>query len=722
MTTGHPLFDTWDEMIQEQIPNFLRLYLNPFVVQTCLGLSAYVQDTWHGGAAPRPRYQSFLANSFDEALSGAIKLARYAADVANRPKAGLAFDPDGRLGPLVSVTLADQDRVEFVPDVVTIREADAVTEVLRGQKDFGFVVLFPSARADAAAVLDSLKNSPTDASPLLIACVDRPGLAHCRQELASPWRRLQPDIVVFDESFVRRYVPFGAFTARGSLYDHWNKPGASTFHSTTYQPNSISSLVFLKCLEQDDPGFFARLAPQFERIANELAYRRWLFARFYNPSLARATAAVGWDTPDIRVAGHYVTVNGKAVFDGVAGVACSIRGHNPAGYRQEIEKLATVPDCRRAAAERLRALTGLGCLVPAVSGASAVENALRLGLVAQYPRNYVLALKGGFGGKTLLALTGTASSSYKIRINPLYPHVLYVDPFRESAIDDLEAAFRKYRVAVVQTELVQAVGGVRAVPEQVLRYLEAKKHQEGYLLFVDEVQTGMYRTGPFIRCKEVGVEPDLLTIGKGTSDMMFPFAVTLYSERVRERLTARNSDLPEVLRERLDYEFGYKTLLNVLDRAEEGNLSDQVRETGALLARLLGERLASSKAVRDIRVFGLLAAIELDIRSGLRAWLRKQAGSLYVMSLLRQEPFPVFLGYCQYEPHVLKFTPPLSITPDEVQRVCDTLAAVLNRPAYQFLPPLFGLLAKTFVKGRWEAYRYGRMKHECVECELSGVV
>jgi acetylornithine/succinyldiaminopimelate/putrescine aminotransferase len=68
----------------------------------------------------------------------------------------------------------------------------------------------------------------------------------------------------------------------------------------------------------------------------------------------------------------------------------------------------------------LRDLTGLPHLVPAVSGASAVEHALQLGLVAQHPKNYVLAFTGGFGGKTLLALTGTAKSTYKRRIDPLY--------------------------------------------------------------------------------------------------------------------------------------------------------------------------------------------------------------------------------------------------------------------------------------------------------------
>src|SRR5262245_5279365 len=102
MSTRHPLFETWDWMCEEQIPNFLRLYLNPAVAQTCLCLARYIQDTWYAHASPAPEYQTFLANGFDEALSGAIKLARFSADAEGRPKAGLAWDLDGRLGPLPS--------------------------------------------------------------------------------------------------------------------------------------------------------------------------------------------------------------------------------------------------------------------------------------------------------------------------------------------------------------------------------------------------------------------------------------------------------------------------------------------------------------------------------------------------------------------------------------------------------------------------------------------
>src|SRR5262249_2360654 len=136
--------------------------------------------------------------------------------------------------------------------------------------------------------------------------------------------------------------------------------------------------------------------------------------------------------------------------------------------------------------------------------------------------------------------------SYKRGLDPLYENVGYVDPFCDSAVGNLEAALRQYPVGVVQPELIQAVGGVRAVHGRVARYLHEHKRRWGYLLCVDEVQTGMYRTGPFLRSQELGIEPDLLTIGKGTSDMMFPFAVTLYSEAVHDRLAGRKPELAEV--------------------------------------------------------------------------------------------------------------------------------------------------------------------------------
>ena len=687
MSIRHPFLNTCAQLIDEQRPNLFRLYVNPFAVQTCLCLSQYVQDTWHKQTPVKPEYQSFLANGFDEALSGAIKLARYVSSVEGRPLPGLVIDYDERLGAFASIGMSDHGRIDFIPGLTILGKQDIEAGTFHTLgKHFGFVVLILSPGLEMSKNRDAVLSLLHEQQALLIVCVDRGALLRRRKSPTTLGDRLLPDIVVFDESFVHKDVPFGAFAARKSLYHYWNTPGNSTFHSTTFQPNAISTLHFMRCLEKDDPEFFATLKEQLDKIGSDPDVCLALLRDLYSPFLCKTIRLLGTDSLDVKASGHYVHVKGRKIFDGVAGVACSVRGHNPDTYVEELADLDDGGDPRRSVSERLKELTGLEGLLPAVSGASAVENALRIGLTAQHPRNYVLALKGGFGGKTLLALTGTANPSYKKHLGPLYENVLYIDPFGDNVLEELDAAFAKYPIGVVQLELIQAVGGVRPVPKKVLHHLESKRRERGYLLFVDEVQTGMYRTGPFILSEKMGIRPDILTIGKGTSDMMFPFAATLYSAAVAAKLDAVQPDLARSLRQRYDYVFGYKTLLNTLQRPDNQILSDRVLESGALFAKILGERLSTCKSVRAVRVFGLLIAIELNVKNWLPRWFKKQVPFVYIYNLFIHPSFPVLVGFCQYEPNVLKFTPPLSITREEIERVSDAIAVVLRTPFYKLVP------------------------------------
>ncbi len=701
MNTRHPFLDTCEELIARQTPNLFRFYLNPHVVQTCHCLNRYVRDTWYADKPKQPNYQSFLANSFEESLSGAIKLARYAASVEHRSQRGLILDFAGRLGSFVSAASENNARIEFIPNLVVETGPPSWAEL---REPFGFAVLLLSPALESCEKLDEILIALERQSALRIVCVDRPALHRCRQSASALRDKLRPDIVVFDESFVRHHVPFGAFAARRTLYDYWNGSRNATFHSTTYQPNSISTLHFLKCAEMDDPEFDTRLSGELDGIRTDPERCRSLFGELYNPSLRKTMAVLGLDTFDVRAAGHYVMAKGRRIFDGVGGVACSMRGHNPENYVAEQESLQSAFHYREEVAERLRELTGLECMLPAVSGASAVENALRIGLATQPSNPYILALKGGFGGKTLLALAGTSKESYKTHIGPLYENVSYIDPFAETALQDFDAALEKYPVGIVQMELIQAVGGGRLVPERIVRHLEARRQDRGYLLFVDEVQTGMYRTGSFTLSSKMGIVPDLLTIGKGTSDMMCPFAATLYSSVVRERMEAVGSDLPASLRRRNDYEFGYKTLLHTLRHAEKSGLSERVSQSATLFAERLSDRLSFCKAVREVRAFGLLIAIELNAHGWLQRRFKEKLSSIYIYNLLHHPLFPVFMGYCQYEPNVLKFTPSLTITPTEIERCCDTLADTLHAPFYRLLPPVLRAMAVSHMRDKWHGY------------------
>jgi acetylornithine/succinyldiaminopimelate/putrescine aminotransferase len=692
MQPRHPLIETCDIMLREKLPNLFRLYLNPYVAQVCYCLARYVQEVWPTGSG---EYQTFLSNSFDEALSGAIKLARYAANALDQP--GLILDPARRLGPFCSAQVVG-GRVEFVPGLVVVRSNSELRRAEQSHEAFTFVVRVVCGKTELDVQTQALQPLLRNA-PLLIVCLDRAALADLRLTPSS-LLDLRPDIVVFDESFVDRDVPFGAFTARKELYEHWNRPGKATFHSTTFQPNTISSLHFMRCLERADPLFHAPLAPELNQIMEDLSYRRERFRELYSPELCKTIRVTGFDRLDVRASGHFVLAGDRRIFDCVSGVACSVRGHNPPHYTEELTAQESLDDCQAEVASRLRALTGLDYMLPAVSGAGAIENALKIALAAQYPRRHVLALKSGFGGKTLFALTGTWNAAYKERIDPLYPDVLYIDPFSPDAIPQLEAVLQRIPVAVVQLELIQAVGGVRKVPEHVLRFLDAGRQRWGYLLLIDEVQTGMYRTGPFSLSGSLSLTPDLLVIGKGTSNMMFPFTLLLYSAAVHARVDATAHGLPEAIRERYSYPFGYRTVLNVLRHADGLRLAERIPEAGALFAKLLREELAGCKAVRDLRVFGLLIGIELDARRWPRRWFHKQLYSFYLFNMLRHKHFPVLVGFCQYEPNVLKITPPLTTTPEEIRQVCSTIGEVLRKPFYRLLGSSLGGVLRRFATTR----------------------
>ncbi|WP_165253020.1 aminotransferase class III-fold pyridoxal phosphate-dependent enzyme [Paludisphaera soli] len=693
------LAETIEPMLREREPNLLRLYLNPHVAQVCFCLDRYVRSTW----PIDEETQTFLANGLDEALGGAIKLVRYNRPPMTRRPGGLIVDPEERLAGFVDEELPDGDRVEFLPGIRSVRGADA-SELLEACEVGGgleLLVLVAAEGRQLDAQAEAVREIVRRHSPSVIACVDQHGLDALRAGSGGLLGEIVPDVVVFDESFAGRAVPFGAFTARRSLFAPWNRPGKSTFHSTTFQPNTISTRHFMNCLASRDPDFLVRHSEELRAIRDDLARRGEAFGRLYNPSLLRLIRAAGCETKEIRADGGFVSIEGRSVYDVVGGVACSVRGHNPPAYLDELAALPSGEDAETELRERLRTLTGLGEFVPAASGAGAVENALKLALLAQHPRRHVLALKAGFGGKTLLSLTGTANPSYKERIGPLYSDVHYVDPFAPDAWERIESLLREHEIAVVQLELIQSVGGVRPIPDELVRKLDQARRSRGYLLLVDEVQTGMFRTGPFVRSRTLGLTPDLLLLGKGTSDMMFPSALTLYSDEVAARLAARGSTLVDVIRRRQGYDTGLRTILNVLRRAEAIGLDRRVAEAGGRLAQSLADGLGPRAGVREVRAFGLLVGIELDARGGLRRKLRRRLSAFYLLAMLRHRRFPVLAGFCQYEPETLKITPPLEADTEAIDQACRTLVEVLRRPfPAVLLAGLVRLLLSTPIRRR----------------------
>jgi hypothetical protein len=215
---------TCGEIVDRKLPNLFRLYLNPYVAQACYCAGEAIKSAWPAAGGPQ---QVFLANSFEEALSGAIKLARYDRAERRRSAQGLIVDETDRLKYFADAELADGGRLEFIPALRVVNDVGrAVAALDDATRRPGFVVASAAVmQAPDGEFARRWSTLPADGKPLLIVHVDRERLFLDDPTVDDAWRQVVPDVVVFDESFVDRGVPFGAFAAGPQLFGRWNRRG-----------------------------------------------------------------------------------------------------------------------------------------------------------------------------------------------------------------------------------------------------------------------------------------------------------------------------------------------------------------------------------------------------------------------------------------------------------------------------------------------------------------
>ena len=223
------------------------------------------------------------------------------------------------------------------------------------------------------------------------------------------------------------------------------------------------------------------------------------------------------------------------------------------------------------------------------SGTEAVEGALKLAHRATGRRVFV-STEGAFHGRTLGALQVIGSDKHRDPFAPLLPEQRRV-PF-----DDLDAAAAALDSAVAAfiVEPVQGEGGVNVPSPGYLRGLRELCDQSGSLLIFDEVQTGMGRTGTLFACQHDGVDPDVMTLGKGLGGG-FPVAAFLCSEKVAATVSLGEHGTT----------YGGNPLAcaaanAVLSVLEEEKLVERAAELGARL----GERLADFASRQPDKALG----------------------------------------------------------------------------------------------------------------------
>lgn len=289
------------------------------------------------------------------------------------------------------------------------------------------------------------------------------------------------------------------------------------------------------------------------------------------------------------------------------------------------------------------------------SGAEAVEAAIKLARryareLLKQDRFEIITMRGSFHGRTYGALSATAQDKFHKGFEPIVPGFQYV-PFNDLAA--VEAAVNEHTCAVL-VEPLQGEGGVTLPTPGYLKGLRALCDKHNLVLMLDEIQTGMGRTGKLFAYEHAGITPDVIMIAKGLGGGM-PIGALLATDKLSQGFT------PGVH----GSTFGGNPLacaagIAFLDTLLEDNIIiPAVEQLGAYFLRKLGTLKDKYSFVRDVRGQGLLIGIELDF-----------PGKDIVSSCIREG----MLINCTMD-NVLRFMPPLIITGEEI----DLLIATLDR-------------------------------------------
>ncbi len=364
-------------------------------------------------------------------------------------------------------------------------------------------------------------------------------------------------------------------------------------------------------------------------------------------ALVRGQGARVWDA------------DGREYIDCVAGHGVANLGHcHPAitaAIQEQAAKLVTCSevfynDQRASLMAELAACTpgDLRRVFLCNSGAEAVEGAIKAARLFT-GRSGVVATMRAFHGRTLGALSATWEKKYRTPFEPL------VQGFTHVPFDDAQAMASAItgETAAVLVEIVQGEGGVRFGQAAYFQALRRLCDERGALLIVDEVQTGLGRTGRWFACEHVGLVPDILCLGKALGGGV-PMGAIVWREGL--------GTLPDGAH---GSTFGGNPLACAASRAVLRTLAEEgLPERAARLGErlLAGLRALEAPLVREVRGLGLMVGIEL-----------RQRVTPYLRALQERGVLALPAGAT-----VLRLLPPLVIGEDDVSAVVEAIAEVLG--------------------------------------------
>ncbi len=382
---------------------------------------------------------------------------------------------------------------------------------------------------------------------------------------------------------------------------------------------------------------------------------------FVNPGLARLLQFGGFGDVEVSAQGCIVhTMSGMDYLDFVGGFGVFSLGHrHPKVVEAVHRQLDLMPLGTRTFfnAPQAKLAQRLAEIAPgrlqysffSNSGTEAVEAALKIARIATGKTDFVSAI-GGYHGKSMGSLAATGREKYRKPFEPMVPGYVHV-PFGD--LDAARTAITEQTAALI-IEPLQGEGGIITAPEGYLPGLRALCTERDVLLIVDEVQTGMGRTGRMFAVEHDNVEPDILTLAKALGGGVMPIGVTMATPEIWERAFGENPLIHTST-------FGGNPLacaagLAAIEAILDEDLCANAVVRGAQLVKGLREVQAQlPHALVAVRGQGLMVGVEFAV---------KDVAEITINGMARRG---VIAAYTLNNPNVIRFEPPLIVSESEVE-------------------------------------------------------
>lgn len=418
------------------------------------------------------------------------------------------------------------------------------------------------------------------------------------------------------------------------------------------------------------------------------------YQAYVNPQWVRLLNALDMNVHYTRASGAYLyTEDGRQIMDFLSGYCVHNTGHNHPfiveALREELSAQGPamvqshVPDLAGRLAERLCTLSGnhLRKVFFCSSGSEGVEAAIKYAR-AHTGRTGLVYADGAFHGLTCGALSLMGDPFWSEGFGPMLSdthQVLFGD------LTALEAKLATKKIAALMIEPVQSEAGIRVPANDFLPKAQALCRKYGTLFVLDEVQTGLGRTGKFLAGQHYGVEPDIVILAKALSGGLIPIGATLMTEAVYR--SVYDSLKRSIVHTSTYSENGLAMRAGIatLDVIRDEDLTQRSAKLGEYVRQRLRQELSGYEMIKEVRGAGLLNGIEFTVPRSVKLRLAFETfkhihagmfGQMVVMRLFREKD--ILTQMCGNNFMVLKVAPPLTVTEEQVNRFVVSMREVVE--------------------------------------------